>query len=166
MSEQQPSDNPLPVLTDPTTQEIRLFSRRRVTVGLVTTVLGFLLFLLGARPAIFGVDLSPVVGFVQITVFTIGLTIMCIGGYATLTGLWKKRPLSIAADIGIRLVTTGYVIAFFCGLADYFGFTRQHYPAPANFGPLQSGGFILGQIVISIGFILLIPFNSRPNKGI
>jgi hypothetical protein len=162
----QPSDSPLLAVSDPTTPEIRLFSRRRVAVGLITTIIGFILFLLGARPALFGMDISPVVGFVQITVFTVGLTIMCGGGYATLTGLWKKRTLSILAEVGIRVVATGYVIAFFCGLADYFGFTRQHYPASPNFGPLQSGGFILGQIIIAIGFILLIPFNSRPNKGI
>ena len=162
----QTSGSPISPPTDPTVQEIRLFSRRRVAVGLTTTFTGFFLFLLGARPAIFGVDRSPVIGFVQITVFTIGLTIMCLGGYATLTGLWKKRVLSIAADIGIRLVATGYVISFFCGMADYFGFTRQHYPAASNFGPLQSGGFFLGQIIICIGFILLIPFYSRPNKGI
>jgi hypothetical protein len=156
---------PLPSSIDPSTQETRLYSRRRVQNGLTATVGGFFLFLLGARPAIFGMDISPVVGFVQITVFTIGLTIMCAGGYATLTGLWKNRTLSIVADIGIRLIATGYVISFFCGLADYFGFTRQHYPSTPNFGPLQSGGYLVGQIIISIGFIMLLPFNSRPNKA-
>jgi hypothetical protein len=151
---------------EPDTHEIRFYSRRRVGTGLTSTLVGFFIFLLGARPAIFGLDISPVVGFIQITVFTIGLTIICVGGYATLTGLWIKRSLSIMADIGTRLVATGYVISFFCGLADYFGFTRQHYPASPNFGPLQAGGFIIGQIIISLGFIMLIPFNSRPNKSL
>jgi len=150
---------------DSPTQDIRLYSRRRVRNGLISTFVGFFLFLLGARPSIFGLDRSPVIGFVQIAVFTIGLTIICAGGYATLTGLWKKRPMSIIADIGTRLVATGYAISFFCGLADYFGFTRQHFPSSPSFGPLQSVGYLLGQIIISVGFLMMLPYKSRPNKS-
>ena len=155
-----------PAHADHHPHETRLYAGKRVRNGLITAAAGFFLFILGARPSLFGLDRSPVVGFVQIAVFTLGLTIICAGGYATMTGLWFKRPMSILADIGIRLVATGYVISFFCGLADYFGFTRQHYPSMPSFGPLQSIGYLVGQIIIGVGFLMMLPFTSRPNKAI
>ena len=146
-------------------QNVRLYSRRRVINGSIITVVGFLLFLLGARPSLFGFDRSPVIGFVQLSFFTLGLGILCLGGYISLKGLWKDRAISIAADIGVRMIATGYVISAFCAMADVFGFGSQPFPSVPYFGPLQAGGVMLGQGIISIGLILLIPFNSRPNKG-
>lgn len=146
-------------------EETRFYSRRRVTTGLLITLLGFGLFLLGARPGLFGLDRSPVIGFVQIAVFSIGLALICLGGYFSLLGLWKDRPISIAADIGVRMVATGVVVAVFSGMADVFGFGSQVAPEIPYFGPLQAGGVMIGQAIISIGFILLIPYNSRPNKA-
>ncbi|MCE1253127.1 MAG: hypothetical protein LWX83_06205 [Anaerolineae bacterium] len=146
-------------------KETRLYSRRRVTLGLSVTLLGFGLFLLGSRPGLFGLDRSPVIGFVQIAIFSIGLAMICLGGYLSLLGLWKNRPTSIAADIGVRMVATGFVVAVFSGMADVFGFGSQVAPEVPYFGPLQAGGVMIGQAIISIGFILLIPYNSRPNKA-
>lgn len=143
----------------------RLYSRSTVLRGLGITFLGFIVFLFGARPGLFGQDHSPVIGFVQLTVFTIGLGVICLGGYISLKGLWKNRPLSIGADIGARLVATGYVIAGFCAMADVFGFGSQVFPRIPFFGPMQAGGVILGETIVSIGFLLMIPFNSRPNKA-
>ncbi|MFU8773334.1 MAG: hypothetical protein ACNA8H_13060, partial [Anaerolineales bacterium] len=91
--------------------------RLRIRLGLVITIIGFLLFVLGADPGVFNLDRSPVTGFVQISVFLLGLSIICIGGYITLNTLWNGKQKSIAADIGLRLVATGYVIAFLSGLA-------------------------------------------------
>ena len=161
----KPLPQTTPLIEEIQQKETRFYSQKQVSAGLVITMVGLGIFLLGARPGLFGLDRSPVIGFVQIAVFTIGQTIICLGGYLSLMGLWKSRPISIAADIGVRLVTTGYVVAAFSGMADVFGFGSQTAPAVPYFGPLQAGGVVFGQAMISIGFLLLIPFYSRPNKA-
>jgi hypothetical protein len=130
---------------------------RRIRVGLSITLLGFLVFLLGVRPAIFGVDRSPVIGFVQIATMLVGLAFICVGGYLSLASLWPRGTTSIGADIGLRLVSTGYVISVFAGMADVFGFGSQFLPEIPYFGPWQARGVELGILVIIIGFFLLIP---------
>lgn len=135
--------------------------RFRIRLGLLITFIGFLFFLLGAEPGLFHLDRSPVTGFVQIAVFLIGLAIICMGGYITLNGIWNGNPKTIAADIGLRLVSTGYVIAATSGMADVFGFGNHVLPNIPYFGPWQAGGVILGQAIISLGFLLLIPPRHR-----
>ncbi len=130
--------------------------RLRLGLGLVT--LGLVIFVLGAQPSLFGLDRSPVTGFVQIAVFLIGLAFICLGGYITLNTLWNGRQKSIAADVGLRLVATGYVISVASGMADIFGFGTHRFPAIPYFGPWQAVGVIIGEIIITIGFFLLIPF--------
>jgi uncharacterized membrane protein len=102
-----------------------------------------------------------VVGFVQISIFLVGLALICFGGYLTLLTLWKGKQRTIAADIGMRLVSTGYVIAVFAGMADVFGLGSQPPPAVPHFGPWQSTGVFIGQIFIAFGFLLLIPYRLR-----
>jgi hypothetical protein len=131
--------------------------RLRIRIGLLLTVLGFLTFLLGAEPGLFGLDRSPVIGFVQIAVFLVGLAILCIGGYISLTSLWNGNKRTIVADVGLRLVATGYVIAVASGMADVFGFGNQPWPQIPYFGPWQAGGVIIGEAIIALGFLLLIP---------
>jgi hypothetical protein len=135
---------------------------RRVRFGLGMVLFGFLLFLLGLEPDIFRLDRSPVVGFVQIAVFLFGLLIICIGGYISFSLQWVGSEQSLAEDIGLRLVSTGYVIAFISGLADVFGFGTQPFPAIPYFGPLQAAGVIMGEVVIAIGFLLV----TLPKKSI
>jgi hypothetical protein len=139
--------------------------QRRARVGLALTLAGFLVFLIGARPGIFTIDRSPIIGFVQIAVFLIGLAVICIGGYISLTSLWGNRPTSIAADIGLRLVATGYVIAVFAGMADIFGFGSHALPKLPFFGPWQARGVEAGQLLIGLGFLLLIPFRRWEKRG-
>jgi hypothetical protein len=138
--------------------------RWRVRLGLIFTLFGFLVFLIGAEPDLFSLDRSPVMGYVQISVFLLGLGIICLGGYMALNGLWNGDPKSIAADIGLRLVATGYVIAIGSGLADLLGFGSHPSPILAYFGPWQMRGVLIGQAVIAIGFVLLIPYrrHSQP----
>lgn len=131
----------------------------RIRVGLALTLIGFLFFLVGARPDIFGLDRSPVIGFVQIAVFLVGLAVMCLGGYLSLLALWKGLVPSIAADIGLRLVATGYVIAVFTGMADIFGFGSHLFPVVPYFGPYQALGVTIGEVIIAVGFLLLIPYS-------
>jgi hypothetical protein len=118
------------------------------------------IFLLGARPALFGADRSPVIGFIQIAVFLIGLALVCLGGYLSLMALWKDRQTSISADIGLRLVATGYVIAVFAGMADIFGFGSHPLPGIPYFGAWQARGVEFGQAMIAIGFLMLIPLRG------
>lgn len=139
---------------------------RKTRVGLILALVGFLVFLLGARPGFFGLDRSSVIGFVQIAVFLIGLAMICIGGYLSLASLWTQDGKSIAADIGLRLVATGYLICVFAGMADVFGFGSQLLPDVPYFGYFQERGVEMGQIVIAIGFLMLIPYRRiRTPRG-
>ena len=128
---------------------------RRVRVGLGIVIFGLLLFVLGLEPDLFRLDRSPVVGFVQIAVFLIGLAVICVGGYMSFSLQWVGGERSLAADIGLRLVSTGYVIAFISGMADILGLGTQPFPKIPYFGPLQAAGVILGEVVIAIGFLLV-----------
>lgn len=158
MSDQ--TENKVNLPTTPTgTQPHLHYSRRRVRIGLTTTLIGFLVFLLGIRPDAFGLDRSPVIGFVQVAVFLIGLAILCIGGYISLMALWKNETPSIIADFGLRVVTTGYVVCVFTGMADIFGFGTDPLPFVPYFGPLQAVGVQIGQYVIAIGMLMLIPYH-------
>jgi hypothetical protein len=133
-------------------------SQPRIRTGLFITLFGLFIFIVGAKPGWLSLDRSRVVGFVQIAVFLVGLALICFGGYITLLALWKGKQRSIAADIGLRLVSTGYVIAAFAGMADVFGLGSQPLPAVPYFGPWQALGVLIGQIFIAAGFLLLIPY--------
>ena len=149
---------PIPVKTQPARIPP---SPARMRTGVVTTLIGLFIFTVGADPTLFGWDRSSVVGFVQISVFLIGLGFICIGGYAGVGALWKGLPRSIIADIGLRFVCTGYVIAAFSGMADVFGMGSQPVPAVPYFGQLQATGVLIGQIVIAIGFLMFIPYRRK-----
>ncbi len=137
----------------------------RLRTGLIITILGFLIFVLGVRPEFFRMDRSSVTGFVQITVFLIGLALICIGGYVSLNVLWNGREKSILADIGIRLVATGYVIVFASGLADILAIGSHPYPNIPSFGNVQAYGVMLGESTIALGFLLFIPLKSRRSSS-
>jgi hypothetical protein len=140
--------------------------RLRIRLGLGVTVLGFIIYLLGAEPGLYGLDRSPVVGFVQIATFLVGLGFICLGGYISLAALWNGGQKSIASDIGLRLVGTGYVIAVASGMADIFGFGSNNYPTIPIFGPYQQIGVLAGEVVIAVGLLLLIPFKQpQPSIG-
>ena len=131
----------------------------RIRFSLISVGIGIFIFVAGAKPNWFGWDRSPVVGFVQIAVFLVGLGLICAGGYVGLSALWGKEQRTIIADIGLRLVGTGYVISVFAGMADVFGMGSQPLPNIPYFGPWQAGGVLIGQIVIAIGFLMLIPYH-------
>lgn len=156
-----PGNASQPILSQPAKPVV---SRWRVRIGLGLTLFGFLMFLVGARPSLFGIDRSPVIGFVQIAVFLVGLGMICIGGYLSLMALWRDRQRSIPADIGLRLVATGYVITVFAGMADIFGAGSHPLPGVPYFGAWQARGVEVGQAVIALGFLMLLPF-SRSNSN-
>lgn len=158
------TQNTLSASTPVDTSRFETPTRMRVRTGLVVTLFGLFVFMVGAKPNWFGWDRSPVVGFVQIIVFLVGLGLICLGGYVGLLALWKGLERSIAADIGLRLVGTGYVIAIFAGMADIFGMGSHSLPQVPYFGPLQALGVLIAEIVIALGFLLMVPFNIEQKK--
>ena len=136
----------------------------RIRFSLITVSMGSFIFAVGAKPNWFGWDRSPVVGFIQIAVFLLGLALICMGGYVGLSALWGNEQRSILADIGSRLVGTGYVIAVFTGMADIFGLGTQPLPNVPYFGPWQAGGVLIGQAVIALGLLMIIPYRFDLKK--
>ena len=143
---------------------IRL-SYLRIRFSLITVFVGLFVFVVGAKPNWFGWDRSALVGFIQIAVFLIGLALICIGGYVGLVALWGKEQRSIIADIGMRLVGTGYVVSVFTGMADVFGMGSHLLPGLPYFGPWQSGGVVVGQITIAVGFLMMIPYHVYSQRA-
>jgi hypothetical protein len=139
----------------------KTFQNLRVQIGLAVVIFGLAVFTLGVDPALFRMDRSAVVGFVQIAVFLVGLALICMGGYVALNTLWNGKEKTIAADIGYRMVATGYVFAAVSGMADVFGFGSQPFPAVPYFGPWQASGVMFGQVMIIVGFLLLIPRREK-----
>ena len=136
----------------------------RIRFSLITVSMGSFIFAVGAKPNWFGWDRSPVVGFIQIAVFLLGLALICMGGYVGLSALWGNEQRSILADIGSRLVGTGYVIAVFTGMADIFGLGSQPLPNVPYFGPWQAGGVLIGQAIIALGLLMIIPYRFDLKK--
>jgi hypothetical protein len=130
----------------------------RIRMSLIITYLGLFIFAVGAKPSFFGWDRSPVVGFVQIVVFLFGLAFICLGGYLGLHALWWGIERTIVSDIGSRLVATGYVFSVFAGLADIFGMGSHPFPQIPYFGAWQAAGVLIGQGIIALGFLMMIPF--------
>ncbi len=135
-------------------------SRLKIRLSFLLTGIGFFIFIVGAKPNWLSWDRSPVVGFVQISVFLIGLAMISAGGYIGLLALWRGTQRSIAADIGSRLVSTGYIMAVFAGMADIIGMGSHPLPNVPYFGPWQASGVLIGQGIIALGFLLMIPYRS------
>ena len=143
-----------------TTQPTGYAGRRfRIRIGLAFAIVGFLVFLLGVSPGLFNLDRSQPTGFLQIAVFLVGLGLICIGGYISLNTLWNGMEKTIIADVGLRVVSTGYVIAVASGMADVFGFGNHPFPRIPYFGPVQATGVMIGEVLIAIGFLLMIPYH-------
>jgi hypothetical protein len=139
------------------------FPRRRIELGLIIAVGGFLILMVGLRPDLFQLDRSPVLGFIQIAVMLAGLAVICVGGYICLSGLWKGRSPSIAAELGLRIISTGYIIAVFAGLADIFGLGSHPYPEfIPYFGEWQARGVQIAEGFIAIGMLLMLPYSRHP----
>jgi hypothetical protein len=137
-----------------------------IRIGFPLVLVGFFVLLLGAKPSIFGLDRSPVIGFIQISAMLVGLGFICVGGRLTMMAHWQNRTMTIAADIGLRLVATGFLLSTFAGLADVFGLGSHPLPGVPFFGEWQARGVQIGQCIIGIGFILMIPFGRKNDPNL
>jgi len=114
---------------------------------------------MGADPRIVNLDRSLYVGFLQILTFSLGLAMICLGGFISFKVCQRQGSTqSLAQDIGVRLVATGYLIAMVSAMADVFGFGTQAWPAVPFFGPTQASGVVAGEMIIAVGFLLYMPF--------
>jgi hypothetical protein len=128
------------------------WARRWMTVVLV----GLFLFLIGTRPSLIGMDRSPVVGFVQIGVWSAGLALLLLGATLTVRVVRNGLENSLLADVGLRLIATGYVFALAASYADFLGIGAHRLPG-IHFGPVQVAGLVIGVVLSLIGVILYWP---------
>ncbi len=133
-----------------------LYPRKRIQFGLFGAFIGFLTVVLGAKPEFFGMDRSPVIGFIQTATFLMGIGIIGLSGYFCLMSFWPKGYTTITADFGIRLVATGWLIAIFSGMADVFGFGSHPMTGLVFFGKLQAMGVEIGEMFMAAGLVMMI----------
>lgn len=129
------------------------WARRWMTLALA----GLLIFLVGLEPDFIGMDRSPVVGFVQIGVWLLGLGMLLLGGTLAVRTIRNSVATSLRADIGLRLVATGYVVAASASLADFISIGSHPMPF-IHFGPIQTVGLVVGIATSVLGVVLYWPF--------
>ena len=115
----------------------------RVNIGLGLTIAGFLIFILGADPGLFGLDRNHISVSSKQQLF---LSVWHCSAWvdSSASRLAKKRTdQSLAQDIGIRLVATGYLISLISGMADVFGFGTQAWPACLFSAPVRRQAWLL-----------------------
>jgi hypothetical protein len=133
-------------------------------ISLILALIGVALVMIGAGADILGLDLTPGVGLVQVLCFLFGLTVITVAGFYYLSQhRLRKGPVSLMADVGIRMGMTGLLTCYVCGLADILGVGTHRgvrYDRP-YLGPLQLAGFAFGLLVVVIGLVLYWLGNRR-----
>jgi hypothetical protein len=135
-------------------------------IGVGLTIVGLLVFVLGAEPGLFGLHHSAAIGFIQISVFSFGLFLICLGGTLSLNSLWPNHYRTIAGMIGVRLAWTGLVFAWISALADMLGMGTRPFPNyQPFFGFWQARGVIAGQVLMIIGFLMMVPYRIQDQEN-
>jgi hypothetical protein len=119
-------------------------------------LLGFFVYLFNRAARLHTQIRHPIANPLEIFVILVGLALVSMVGVYLLSTLWKGQPKSFAYDIGVRVVVMGYLVDFTSGLADYIGI-GAHHKLP-YFGPLQTAGVFGGEVLIAIGFLLMLPW--------
>lgn len=140
---------------------------RRIQVFLVGDILGFAIFVIGIKPELFGLNRSPVIGYLQVMVYLVGLGLVVLSSLSVEYLLRPNgRPLTIREDIGARVAATGYVLAAVSSAADLIGLGSQPLSKTPSFGVLQSIGLLLGVAIIMVGIFLYYPVRKRKLRKI
>jgi hypothetical protein len=135
-----------------------------IRIWLTFVLIGILLFAIGVYPDLIGMDRSPVVGFVQVGVWLFGLALFLIAAYAAIRVFRNSRPLSLRAEIGERMIATGYVVAAAASMADFIGLGSDTIPE-LTFGPLQVIGLTVGVVTCVVGIILYWPWKRGSRQS-
>jgi len=140
---------------------------RWLVIFLVLDFAGLGIFLLGLQPWIFGLDRSPVVGYLQVMVYLFGLGVVVVASFA-LEYLFRPsgQALTIREDVGARVSATGYVLAAVSCTADLIGLGSHPLPGSPHLGVLQSTGLILGTTMIIVGLAMYHPRRPKKNKPV
>jgi hypothetical protein len=129
-------------------------------------LLGFVVFIIGIEPDLIGMDRSPVVGFVQVYTWLTGLAILLLGAYLTVRVVRNGRPLSLRAEIGVRLIATGYVIAVAASFADFLGIGSHTLRGGLYFGEVQVLGLVIGLLTSTVGVSLYWPRGPKATEPV
>ncbi len=133
---------------------------------LVLDFTGLGLFLLGMQPWIFGLDRSPVIGYLQVVVFLFGLGFVVLSSFA-IEKLFRpsNQPVTIREDVGARLAATGYVLVAVSSTADLIGLGSHPLPGSPHLGTLQSIGLLFGTAMIVVGLAMYHPRTPKPQTS-
>jgi len=135
------------------------WARRWMTL----VVLGLLVFIVGINPDLIGMNRSRVIGFIQMGVWLSGLGAVLLGAFLTVRVVRNGRPMSLRAEVGTRLIATGYVISAAASLADFLAIGSHRLPW-VYLGPLQVAGLAGGVLLSLLGVLLYWPRTPRPPR--
>ena len=129
---------------------------RLAKLGVAFVVFGFTTFLIGIIPAIVNLDITPGIGIFQLATILFGIGVMTVGGYMyAYATRHRAMPRRLREDIGLRLMSTGYVICAISGLSDVLGIGTHNLPESMPYlGLWQSVGLVFGLLVIAFGVLL------------
>ncbi|MEE9513114.1 MAG: hypothetical protein V3V46_03465 [Anaerolineales bacterium] len=133
---------------------------RLARLWMTVMLIGLLIFMVGIQPDLIGMNRSVTVGFVQIGAWMTGLAILLLAAYSTVRVVRNGKTNSLRADIGIRLIATGYVVAAVGSLADFIGVGAHRMPV-IYFGPIQMIGLVTGVLLSMLGVILYMPWTKK-----
>ena len=134
-----------------------LVTRLEVIFSAILAVLGLALSMFSLGAEIFGLDLTPGFGMVQMFQLLLGISLLTLAGYLRIHSLRSSdAPRSLQADVGIRLGATGLVFAYVSGVSDLIGIGTHVDPSFSRpfVGPIQLGGFLIGVLIITAGMLL------------
>jgi hypothetical protein len=119
-------------------------------------LLGFFIYLFNQVTHLQRPGPNPIASHLEIFVLLAGLTVVGSAGVFGLSAMWRSRLKSFSYDIGLRLVLMGVLVGFISGLADFIGIGAHHILP--YFGPLQTAGVFLGEVLMAAGFLFIFPW--------
>ncbi len=139
---------------------MRSVTKRQIRWAMLV-IIGLLMFVVGISPGLIGMDRSRVIGFIQMGVWLTGLGLVLLGAFLAVRVVRNGRPMSLRAEIGTRLIATGFVVSATASLADFLSIGSHRLPW-VYFGPLQVGGLVAGVVVSLFGVLLYWPRTPKP----
>jgi uncharacterized membrane protein len=128
---------------------------RLTQLGLLSIVLGSVLFFLGLFPFAVDSDITSGIGAAQLMAMLTGLSMLILGAYVTVySSLHRGHRRTLIQDVGLRLGMTGLVFSVAATLADLLGFGSHTLVAGPTFGWLQALGMLSGFMIAALGVLI------------